>query len=85
MIKSLLIISLVTLVHSWYPATCCSEADCKPVPCERVVHRSDGKWELKPSGVVFERAVSSPDSECHECHAVNSFVGRCLFLPQSNV
>ena len=30
--------------HEWYPAACCSDLDCRPVPCEEI-HSVGDKWE----------------------------------------
>ena len=55
-------------IHSWYPNSCCSERDCKPVLCEELVETPTG-WLYIPTGNHFTPAqvLPSEDRHCHVC------------------
>ena len=72
--------------HSWYPKECCSDEDCRPVPCDELIESGYG---LTWRGKVFfnERQThASLDNRCHVC--IRSYVGFfvpsvpiCVFIP----
>ena len=74
------------LGHEWYPVDCCSERDCRPVPCVLLKHQATGLWLYIPKGLLFQTATPSPDGQCHVCfpESARSY-GRCLFMPQGDV
>lgn len=54
------------LIHSWYPAECCHDQDCHPVPCDALVETKAGiEWR----GYTFtgKQIRPSQDSQCHVC------------------
>lgn len=62
----LLLGTAAALAHSWYDPQCCSERDCRPVPCDEISDQADGyHWD----GLVFERSKAKPsqDKRCHVC------------------
>jgi hypothetical protein len=83
MIKALVVVSVVSLIHSWYPRDCCSDKDCGPIPSNRVQvtpdgYVVDGRWR-----VAFSAAKTSPDEEYHLCAAPSGL--RCFFVPKGSV
>jgi len=64
--------------HEWYPSACCSDKDCRPVPCEEISTTHDYYWW---HGLGFPRNASSPstDGGCHVCVSVGG-TPRCLFF-----
>lgn len=67
------------LVHSWYPYECCSDQDCRPVPCDEV-KEVDGAFFYRETKFERERVHSSRDGDCHVC-ITQWGVGMCLFVP----
>jgi len=55
-----------SLVHSWYPQSCCSDRDCHPVPCEDILEEPNG---YSYQGLLFgkEQVQLSKDRFCHVC------------------
>lgn len=80
MIKILTAISLITLVHSWYPPECCSGQDCKPVPCDQLVEMGNGDWKFEDKVFSKEKIRLSEDQYCHVC--IHPFSGNplCAFI-----
>lgn len=76
----LTILSLTTAAraHSWYPASCCSDRDCRPTEAEVV----PGGYQL-PNGQVIKQEVARPseDGEFHICEINGVFL--CFFAPQT--
>ncbi|ESR24844.1 hypothetical protein [Lutibaculum baratangense] len=70
--------------HSWYPWSCCSDRDCKPVEATAVRFTEAG-WLIERTGetIPFEKARVSPDGRYHICSAGGNPDGRtiCLFTP----
>ena len=71
--------------HSWYPRECCSDNDCRPVPCEELIESRYGlTWRGQ---VIFnERQThASLDDRCHVCITSYGFfapnVPVCVFIP----
>ena len=61
------LITSVAFAHDDYPADCCGDHDCHPVPCDEITVRSDGYfWK----GLIFlwSSQRTSPDGRCHVCH-----------------
>lgn len=55
------------LAHSWYPAECCSDRDCYPVPIERV-KTVPGGWLVESNAFIpYANARPSPDGRFHIC------------------
>jgi len=78
-----LLLAGVILAHSWYPTFCCSEQDCRPVPCAEISYRTENRIEF-----VYYRGLRgvawavypSPDGLCHVCQS--SIALRCVFIPE---
>jgi hypothetical protein len=56
------------LAHSFYSPSCCSDKDCRPVPCEemKIVKRGENEiafWH----GLKFLEVKTAPDGGCHVC------------------
>jgi hypothetical protein len=73
--------------HSWYPKECCSDNDCRPVPCAELIKGKQGlNWRGR---VIFgEMQIhASLDDLCHVC--VTPYVGYvsyapiCVFIPNA--
>ena len=70
----LVIIGVFLAVQSramgWYPASCCNDRDCWPVPAEDVTV-ADGKYVVAWGGqtIEFYEANPSPDGQYHICTA----------------
>lgn len=62
---ALFVLTTTAFAHSWYPANCCSDHDCRPVACEELVSNADGTMEW--DGLVFKRVFPSQDAKCHVC------------------
>ena len=76
-IQPLIALSILTLVHSWYPQECCSDNDCHPVPCAELVETDKGiEW----NGKEFSKDMIKPsqDSKCHVCYTPNRTY--CVFI-----
>ena len=59
--------------HDDYPADCCGDHDCHPVPCDEITVRSDGDlWK----GLIFlwSSLRTSPDGRCHVCHLMKGTI-----------
>jgi hypothetical protein len=83
--NKIIVLAAFILAHEWYPQACCSDIDCRPIPCGRLHPEKDG-WHYQPNGfnydLVFQTASPSPDEQCHGCWAAASMgIGRCLFIP----
>jgi hypothetical protein len=57
--------------HSWYPKECCSDNDCRPVPCAELT-----KINL---GLMWRRSVIFNDTQTRDsldqfCHAASSLM-----------
>lgn len=86
MFKYILIFLLSTssvLAHSWYPTECCSDKDCKPIPCESI--GEDAKGNLTYNGFTFTKDKEHPskDSSCHVC-IFNGNAPICIFTIQGS-
>jgi hypothetical protein len=73
--------------HSWYPKECCSDNDCRPVPCAELTKGQQGlNWRGR---VIFSQMQihESLDDLCHVC--VTPYVGYvsyvpiCVFIPSA--
>ncbi len=82
----MIILAAIILVHSWYPAECCSgneiTGDCHPISCAEIKRTDDGyEWR----NMMFKGAMirMSEDAGCHVCHGWLNGVPaypHCLFL-----
>jgi hypothetical protein len=52
-----------------YPISCCSNLDCRPLPCDALEEIEDGKVRDIENGQTYERSMvqSSGDHHCHIC------------------
>lgn len=52
-----------------YPAECCSNQDCRPVPCDQLAPEPGGGVRWTATGDRFPQAKvkASGDGECHVC------------------
>jgi hypothetical protein len=71
------------LAHSWYPVSCCSEQDCRPLVEEKgetVTESTDG-WRLW-DGRIIARGIAklSPDRQFHLCETRTKTI-LCFFAP----
>jgi hypothetical protein len=78
------LLSVLILVHSWYPKACCGGADCKPVPCDQLVETEKG-WTYLPTHDLFawDMVQPSQDKQCHICINPNGNRPLCAFIQQS--
>lgn len=83
MIKAgIVALSLLIPVHSWYPIECCSDNDCRPVPCDELQEQADGSVKYRDSLVFSKNQVKvSQDSNCHVCHIGDKTY--CVFIVPS--
>ena len=65
--------------HEWYPAACCSDLDCRPVPCEEI-HSVGDKWEWRHFSIEKFKTQMSPDGKCHVCPLVSGSTLICIFM-----
>lgn len=75
--------TVLMLIHSWYPDFCCSDKDCRPVPCQEITRGMEGNhltFYYQGKKLITTTVKESPDGECHVC--VDSYAFRCLFLPE---
>lgn len=86
----LLVSSLYSTIHSWYPPKCCSDQDCEVIECSEILELDKGDY--KYDGLTFRRDNVEPsqDGNCHACMAkyknstgTETKVPRCLFIIQS--
>jgi hypothetical protein len=86
MFKYILIFLLFTssaVAHSWYPTNCCSEQDCKPVPCDHLGENEKGEVTYRGKAFSKEKTYSSQDSSCHVCIG-NGGTPYCAFVLQGS-
>ncbi len=68
--------------HSWYPQSCCSQTDCRPVPCHDIVEIDNGQWQYLPTLTKFPSYAVHPsqDRYCHVCISAHVQQGYCVFI-----
>jgi hypothetical protein len=70
--------------HSWYPAWCCSDKDCRPLVEEKgetVLEEQDG-WHLWDGRLISRgSAKTSPDRQFHLCEEPTTKAIICFFAP----
>lgn len=70
--------------HSWYPAWCCSERDCRELveaKGETVLETPAG-WQLWDGRIVHRKeAKPSPDNHFHLCEEQMTRAIICFFVP----
>jgi hypothetical protein len=84
-----LAIAIAVKAHSWYPQECCSENDCRPVPCEELYEQDDGG--IKYNDLTFgdrifskEKIKPSQDRYCHVCIGLQAGTPYCVFVMQGS-
>ena len=66
------------LAHNWYPANCCSDKDCIPIPCDQIIETVKG-YSYKGLEFATSSVYPSLDQFCHAC--INNFgMPLCLFI-----
>jgi len=89
-IKSIAILGIIALAHSWYPPECCSDQDCKSVPCESIQELPNGNLRYENLEYTRDKVKPSQDKNCHVC--VSSYADkdyklnynpRCIFIHQN--
>ena len=75
-----LLLAGAILAHSWYPTFCCSEQDCRPVPCAEIRYSNDHVSWRGLRGTLWS-TYPSPDAACHVC--TSSIILRCIFIPET--
>ena len=75
--------SPAALAHDWYPLSCCSEKDCRPLveaDGESVLESLAG-WELWDGRVIARNTAKvSPDGKFHLCESPSRKI-LCFFAP----
>jgi len=80
-----MILELLILAHSWYPADCCSGEDCRPVPASDLRELDKGEWLYIPLALVYQKrqVFPSQDSNYHVCYTRWwPKASLCLFIVQ---
>jgi hypothetical protein len=71
------------LAHSWYPVSCCSEQDCRPLVEDKgeTVTEAENGWRLW-DGRIIARGIAklSPDRQFHLCETRTKTI-LCFFAP----
>ena len=80
-VKSLLVSSII-LVHSWYPQSCCSDKDCRPVSCDELLDQRSGEIKYKNFTFRKDQVKPSEDGSCHVCIHEGK-MPMCVFTLQS--
>lgn len=79
-----LLISFITMGHSWYDGYCCQETDCQPIEKtsqygnKMVYHTQFGQHMVDNDTSIRD----SKDNQTHACIYQNKL--RCLYVPPSN-
>jgi hypothetical protein len=72
------------MAHSWYPAWCCSDHDCRELieaRGETVTETAEG-WRLWDGRLIRRRhAKPSPDGHFHMCEEPTTKAIVCFFAP----
>ncbi len=79
----LLLSPAASLAHDWYPISCCSEKDCRPLTEARgeSVLESMAGWVLWDGRTIpRNNAKVSPDGKFHLCESPNKRI-LCFFAP----
>jgi hypothetical protein len=70
--------------HDWYPYSCCSDKDCRPVMADAVRYTPAG-WQIRLTGetIPFRKTRHSPDGQFHICSYGGLPEARtvCFFAP----
>jgi hypothetical protein len=73
------------MAHSWYPAWCCNDQDCRELIAARgeTVLETEGGYRLWDGRFVDrEDTKASPDSKFHMCEEHTTKAIICFFVPQ---
>lgn len=65
--------------HGWYPKNCCSDDDCKPVPCDELREGDHGVWRYQDKEFQPAQVQPSQDRHCHVCIGKHG-VPYCAFI-----
>ncbi len=80
---AVLVASVPSLAHDWYPPSCCSERDCRALveaKGETVLESAKG-FELWDGRIIArDRARPSPDEKFHLCET-RALKVLCFFAP----
>jgi hypothetical protein len=81
MTPATLLLAATLLVHDWYPRECCSDTDCRPIPCTEIINDT---WQ----GHKFNSHRPSQDARCHICvYQPQGYISPrylCLFTPEAS-
>lgn len=77
------LLAAVILAHSWYPHECCSDQDCRPVPCADLTeHPQLPHLLMHGAHHIHKNEVRvSPDGQCHVCESITSAKMYCAWQP----
>lgn len=78
------LVACLILIHSWYPAECCSDRDCRPVPCEQLVEHGDGSVEYRGLSFTGTMVRNSLDGQCHVCLDEHNARPYCVFIQNNS-
>lgn len=73
---------LIQKIHSWYPASCCSDKDCMPIPCDKLLEQNDGSILYEGIRFAANQIHPSLDAMCHVCFDPTSLTPYCVFILQ---
>ncbi|WP_157113122.1 hypothetical protein [Bradyrhizobium embrapense] len=84
MTRSGVLLAGLILAHSWYPPECCSDGDCRAVPCEQISTdpRAPGQIVYGDHAAGKEEIRQSPDGQCHVCARPSSWKMFCVWMPK---
>lgn len=78
-------------VHEWYPAICCSDNDCAPIPIVDLPTEMRGGFVLTDGRFVpYKQLQPSPDGKWHLCEMKSELPAAerkilCVFAPIGGV
>ena len=70
--------TLLLLIHSWYPESCCGGRDCHPVPCDEIAETATG-YDWHKIHFTHMQVGPSQDSQCHVC-VIGDNTPMCIFI-----
>jgi hypothetical protein len=86
----IIVISSLLFIHSWYPPSCCSEGDCKAVPCDQITELDNGNLRYENLEYTKDKIHLSQDRYCHVCVGKSTNIEqklqynpRCIFIQQN--
>lgn len=69
----------ITSAHEFYDSSCCSDKDCRPVPCKELIAQDDGGVKYKEFKFYKSQSKPAPDGMCHVC--IWNSTPMCYYLP----